>query len=86
MNKEEIKNKLNKFVDSKNFKKVIYVLGALFILSFVFQAGMIAGFRKASFSRDWGDNYERNFGPMRKVPPFMKGGLLDLPNAHGAIG
>lgn len=85
MNKEEIKNKLNKFVDSKNFKKVIYVLGALFILSLVFQAGMIAGFRKAAFRHDWGNNYERNFGPMRKAPPFLDD-IKGAPNAHGAIG
>ncbi|MEI7688658.1 MAG: hypothetical protein WCI91_00555 [Candidatus Nomurabacteria bacterium] len=86
MNKEELKNEINKFVESKKFKNIVYIFGSIFVLFFVFQAGMIAGFRKASFSRDWGNNYERNFGPMRKVPPFMRDDIGNLPNAHGAIG
>lgn len=86
MNKNELKNKLNKFVESKNFKHLIYALGALFILFFVFQAGMMTGFRKATFSRDWGNNYERNFGPERKAPPFLRDNLRGLPNSNGAIG
>lgn len=86
MNKEEIKNKINIFIESKNFKYILYIFGAVFILFFVFQMGMMIGFRKASFSRDWGNNYERNFGPMRKTPPFMRNDVGNLPNAHGAIG
>lgn len=85
MNKNDIKNKINQFVESKNFKILIYILGSIFILFFVFQAGMIAGFRKASFRHDWGSNYERNFGPERKVPQFMDD-IKGAPNAHGAIG
>lgn len=86
MNKEKIKNNIKKFAESKNFKKVIYVLGAVVILALVFQAGMVVGFKKASFSRDWGNNYERNFGPKREVSRFLKDGMRDIPNAHGAIG
>lgn len=86
MNKEQIKNNIKKFAESKNFKKVIYVLGAVVILALVFQAGMVVGFKKASFSRDWGNNYERNFGPKREVSRFLKDGMRDIPNAHGAIG
>jgi len=79
------KNKIKKIVESKNFKIVIYVLGSIFILFFVFQAGMIAGFRKASFRHDWGNNYERNFGPERRAPKFFDD-IKGSPNAHGAIG
>lgn len=86
MNKEEIKNNINKFTESNNFKNIAFIFGGLFILFFVFQMGMMAGFRKASFSRDWGNNYERNFGPMHKAPPFIGGDIGGLPNAHGAIG
>lgn len=86
MNKKEIKDGIKNFLESKNYKKFMYIIGGFFILIFVFQLGMFAGFKKASFGNDWGDNYERNFGPMRKAPPFMKDGLRDLPNAHGAIG
>lgn len=85
MNKEDLKNKVNKFVESKKFMVIVYILGAIFILSFVFQAGMIAGYRKASFSRNWGDNYERNFSPMRGAPKFIDD-IKGAPNAHGAIG
>lgn len=84
MKKEQIKNKINNFLESKKFKIATYVIGAIFVLIFVFQAGMIAGFKKASFRHDWGDNYERNFGPKNR-PPFM-GDMMGAPNAHGAIG
>ena len=71
MNKIELKNKLNKIVESKIFKIIIYSLGIICILFFVFDFGMMAGYRKASFSRNWGDNYERNFGPnLNKTPLF----------------
>ena len=86
MNKEQIKNEVKKFAESKNFKKLIYILGAIVVITLVFQAGMMAGYRRASFSRDWGNNYERNFGPKREGPRFMMNNMRDIPNAHGAIG
>lgn len=86
MNKIEIKNKLNKIVESKIFKITIYSLGIICILFFVFELGMMAGFRKASFSRNWGDNYERNFGPNHNKPPFFDDNFSRLPNPNGAIG
>ncbi|MFA6999586.1 MAG: hypothetical protein WC241_00545 [Candidatus Paceibacterota bacterium] len=86
MKMNQIKEKLNKIVESKNFRKIIYILGTVFILALVFQAGMMVGFRKASFVRDWGNNYERNFGPNREIPRFLRDGMRDIPNANGAIG
>lgn len=86
MNINQIKNNIKNFAESKNFKKLIYAIGIVFIIFLIFQLGMIAGFKKASFSNDWGNNYERNFGPMRQAPPFVRDNLKDLPNAHGAIG
>jgi len=86
MNKENIK----KFFESKTFKTILYTLGVLAVISLIFQAGMMAGFRKASFGRDWGDNYAMNFGSPHRGAPKMIGGELgdfgNLPNAHGAIG
>lgn len=84
MNKIEFKDKIRKIAGSKNFEKVLYVLGALFVVSFIFHAGMIVGFERASFRHDWGNNYERNFGPKGK-PPFLND-IKGSPNAHGAIG
>ena len=81
---EETKIKIKKFLDSKVFKTFVYVFGLILLASLVFQAGMIAGYRKASFSKDWKDNYNKNFGAPRRGPLGMS--PEDLPNAHGAIG
>jgi hypothetical protein len=87
--KDEIKNNIKKILESKNFKTLIYTLGILFIVLMIFQAGMLAGYKKASFGRNWGDNYERNFGFPPDGSRMMGGefgGLGNFPNAHGAIG
>ncbi len=85
INFKDTKEKINKFVESKGFRNIIYVLGAIFILVFVFQAGMIAGFKKASFGKSWGDNYERNFGRDDRKDLFMRN-MQGMPNPHGAVG
>jgi hypothetical protein len=88
----KIKIKIKSIVESKTFHTVIYTVGILFILFLVFQVGMMAGFRKASFGRDWGDNYAKNFGSPHMIggPGRMMGVPFEdfgnLPNAHGAIG
>jgi hypothetical protein len=89
MNTIEVKNKIKNFLNSKTFKNITYTLGILVIAFFIFQAGMLAGFRKVSFGRDWGDNYEKNFGSPHQ--PFRMGGqnfgdFGNMPNAHGAVG
>jgi hypothetical protein len=84
-----MKNKIKKILESKTFLAVICTIGVLAVLFFVFRAGMEAGFRKASFGRDWGKNYEMNFGSPHRGPEMMGKGFGDfrnLPNAHGAIG
>lgn len=81
-----VSDKIKSFVESNKFKVLIYILASFFILMFVFQAGMIAGFKKASFGNNWGENYERNFGPSRNKLPLFMDGMRDMPNAHGAIG
>ena len=50
------------FIQSATFKKILYGLGVLFVALFVFQAGMFAGYQKASFSYRSGDNFHRMFG------------------------
>jgi len=92
MNKNEVKDKIKNILESKNFRVVTYTIGVLLVIFLIFQAGMIAGFRKASFGHDWGDNYAMNFGGPQKGPRVigMMGGEFgdfgNLPNAHGAIG
>jgi len=82
-------NKLKSILKSKVFRIIVIIIGVFTIISLIFQIGMMAGFRKASFGRDWGDNYERNFGMPKMGPKMMDmefGNLGKLPNAHGAIG
>jgi hypothetical protein len=89
MNTIEVKNKIKNFLNSKTFKNITYILGILVIAFFIFQAGMIAGFRKVSFGRDWGNNYEKNFGSPHKSFRMMGqefGDFGNMPNAHGAVG
>jgi hypothetical protein len=81
MNK--IHEKILKIFESKVLVGVLYGVGSVLVLILVFSAGVSVGFRKASFGRAWGDNYERNFG--MKPDRFMFG-KDNFPNAHGAIG
>lgn len=85
----EIKSKIKNVFKSKTFRVVICTLGILAIASLIFHAGQIAGFRKASFGRDWGNNYAMNFGSPHMGPKMMGekfGDLGSLPNSGGAIG
>ena len=86
MSKLEIKKTIKDIFTSKVFKVTIYFLGIIIIASFIFQAGVFVGFHKASFGRDWGENYSKNFGPKHRNP--IGGALAPdvFPNAHGAIG
>lgn len=85
----KIKDVFKNMAESKSFFKIICVVGIVLVLFIVFRAGMVAGFHKASFGRDWDDNYARNFGSPHRFPNMMGKGFGDfgnLPNAHGAIG
>ena len=77
-----INEKLKKVFESKVLIGVLYGVGIVIIVLAIFSAGVSVGFHKASFGRNWGDNYERNFG-MMPMPPF---GQDNFPNDHGAIG
>ncbi len=82
-------DKIKKFLNSKTFKIITYVLGGMVIGFFIFQAGMMAGFRKVSFGRDWGENYTKNFGSPHqsfRMTGQDFGDFRNMPNAHGAIG
>jgi hypothetical protein len=84
--KDELKNDIKKVLESKSFRVIIYIFGGLAVAFLIFQMGMFAGFRKATFGRDWGDNYAMNFGLPNRGPQMMGGDFSNLPNAHGAIG
>ena len=81
---KKINEKIKKIFESKILVGVLYGIGIVVIVLLIFSAGVSVGFRKASFGRAWGDNYERNFG-MQSMPPFGLG-ENDFQNAHGALG
>ena len=74
-----------KGLTKKYMKKGLYILGTLFVLCVTLQFGIFIGYHKASFARDWGDGYKRNFGMER--PESFKGMMGNrLPTAYGASG
>ena len=75
------------FFQSKKFTKTLFGAGVAIAVLFVFQAGIFVGYKKASFSHRWGDNYHRTFGERKHKGVFYKGALQkDFSGAHGAIG
>ena len=75
----------NKIFQSKAFKIVLIIVVLLIFLLLGFQLGLMVGFKKASFSYQWGDNYHSNFaGPRNGFgSPFGRNDFMD---AHGVIG
>lgn len=67
-------------------KNALVALGCVVALLLTFHAGKLAGYRKASFSYRWGENYHRNFAGPRHG--FMRGGFADREfiDAHGTFG
>jgi hypothetical protein len=55
-----------KTAESKIFKIILWGILGFIVLLIVFKAGMAVGFKKASFSYKWGENYHRNFGGPKK--------------------
>lgn len=82
-------DKVKNILKSKTFRTVIITLGVLVLVCLIFQAGRMSGFRRASFGRDWGNNYAMNFGSPHMGPKIMGenfGNFGNLPNDGGAIG
>jgi hypothetical protein len=67
-------------------KKILWGIGILFAVLVIFNAGVFVGYKKASFSYGFGDNYYRAFGRDRNKPlqrpPFFE----NFPISHGATG
>lgn len=75
----------NKFFQSKIFKIIVFGIAGLIVLLFVFETGKMVGFRKASFSYKWGENYRQNFGGPR-AGFFGDFGVEGFMEAHGVSG
>lgn len=83
--------KIKTFLQTKNFKLLLSIVGGLIVLLFIFQAGMYVGFKKASFSYGFGDNYYRNFGGERGMMSGGRNSIGGIPRggfseSHGGIG
>lgn len=68
-----------------SIKAAIITAIAVGLLLGIFQLGVFVGYRKATFSYNWGDNYHRMFaGPRRGFfEDFQGRGFMD---AHGLMG
>jgi len=72
---------------SKGFKIVLGVLGTVIILMIFFCLGMVVGFHRANFSRDWSENYHRNFaGPQNGFFAGVQRPGKEYMDPHGIFG
>ncbi len=73
------------FFKSKKFQIATWIVAGLIIALGIFHAGIMVGYRKASFSYRWGENYHRNFGGPRQG--FMNNFFeKDFIESHGTFG
>ena len=73
-------------IKSNKFKIAIYIIAGILVLLLVFQAGMLAGFQKASYSNRIGEMYFQKMNGSIDDGPMADFNRGNLPNAHGAIG
>jgi hypothetical protein len=78
---KKIYEDIKKVFESRTSFIVLCGIGVAIIVLLIFSLGVMVGFRKASFSQAWEENYERNFG-MRTDRPIFD----NFPNESGAIG
>lgn len=66
---------------------MLFIVGAVVILVLVFVVGAAVGFRKASFSERFGENYQRLFVGRRGLRDLLReGNGRSFMNTHGAAG
>jgi hypothetical protein len=84
--------KIKNFFESQVFKTVLTTIGIIAIVLLIFQIGVFVGYKKASFSFGWSENYNRNFGGPEKMgfmsrlpfPPELRDN--EFLNPHGIVG
>lgn len=81
---------IGKFFQSKLFRGVLVGIAVLIILLLVLGVGMFVGFKKATFSFRWGENYHWNFAGPRGgfLGDFLGRDFMgkDFVGAHGVFG
>jgi hypothetical protein len=85
-----MKERIFNFFKKIDLKIITKIIGIFIIIIIIFEIGVFVGFYKASFGKDWSNNYKDNFIGVGKGPKQMqKMRMLDFkdaPNANGAIG
>ncbi len=76
---------LKEIIKSRLYIVIILSLATIVVLVLTFGVGMYAGFHKARFSYQWGENYHKNFGGPRGGF-FRDFGGKDLIDANGIAG
>ena len=80
-------DKIEKFFESRKLRIVIGVFFVLGIVLFIFEAGVLIGYKQASFSYRLDENYNRDFEGMSGSEQILSNlGTPNLPNANGATG
>ena len=77
--------KVKEVLGKSKVKKVICVLGYVFVALLIFQAGMFVGFKKAGFAYRTGEQYFKQMNG-RPDDQFMGMNRGDFGNSHGATG
>ncbi len=81
-------DKVAHFIKTKPVKIAVCAVAGLVVLLLIFGAGIEVGFRKASHSFRWGENYHRNFGGPRQgfMQDMGRLGKEDYMDANGTVG
>ena len=80
-------DKMEKFFVSNKLRKVVGILLALGIILFIFEAGVLVGYKSAFFSSHLGDNYYKNFEGREPGEEVLSNfNPANLPSANGATG
>lgn len=79
------------FFQSKLFRKILCAIGIVVVALTIFQAGVFVGYRRASFSYRFGDNYHNTFGlttrhGMMGSDSFFGFSRGEFTSAYGATG
>ncbi len=76
---------IQKFVEAKPFGRIFFSIGILLVVVLIFEAGVMVGFHKASYSYASGNHYYENInGPRGMMPMGMRD--RDFTSGHGALG
>lgn len=74
------------FLSLEEFKKILWALGIIALVFFIFGFGVAIGYKEAIFSSSWGRNYYQNFyGNLPNIPNGPNDNHGDW-NSHGAVG